>query len=201
MPRQDIPGASFPLSVPVVGAWPDRCRPVFERSIAVDSAEERAVKAWLRSHSARWRPTLITYVPAHRVAGENFNLNFCGNSCVLNYGANERRDFVRRGSPDPAVRPTVGLQVTGPRSETAVAEYGLVRRPCPNQPGGASPRSPRWDNPIPCLVPRTGKRASDVRGLVSTRRGSEASGTNAPFWPGACATKLQHAAPFGSWLQ
>ena len=26
-------------------------------------------------------------------------------------------------------------------------------------------------------------------------------GTNAPFWPGACATRLQHAAPFGSWLQ
>jgi len=33
------------------------------------------------------------------------------------------------------------------------------------------------------------------------RRGSEESGTNAPFWPGACATRLQHAAPFGSWLQ
>src|SRR5271157_6455292 len=33
------------------------------------------------------------------------------------------------------------------------------------------------------------------------RRGSEESGTNAPFWPGACATRLQHATPFGSWLQ
>src|SRR5208337_3323445 len=29
----------------------------------------------------------------------------------------------------------------------------------------------------------------------------EESGTNAPFWPGACATRLQHAAPFGSCLQ
>src|SRR5271157_72514 len=65
----------------------------------------------------------------------------------------------------------------------------------------ASPRSPRWDNPIPCLVPHMGKGASVVRGLVSTRRGSEESGTNAPFWSGACATRLQHAAPFGSWLQ
>src|SRR5208282_6733272 len=65
----------------------------------------------------------------------------------------------------------------------------------------ASPRSPRWDNPIPCLVPHTGNGATVVRGLVSTRRGSEESGTNAPFWPGVCATRLQHAAPFESWLQ
>ena len=47
----------------------------------------------------------------------------------------------------------------------------------------------------------TGKGASVVKGSVSTRRGSEESGTNAPFWPGACATRLQHAAPFRSWLQ
>src|SRR5271157_2545120 len=65
----------------------------------------------------------------------------------------------------------------------------------------ASPRSPGWDNPIPCLVPHMGKGASVVRGLVSTRRGSEESVRNAPFWPGVCATRLQHAAPFGSWLQ
>src|SRR5271157_4241872 len=70
-----------------------------------------------------------------------------------------------------------------------------------SEPGGASPRSPRWDNPIPCLVAHTGKGTSVVRGLVSTRRGSEESGTNALFWPGACATRIQHAAPFGSWLQ
>ncbi len=52
-------------------------------------------------------------------------------------------------------------------------------------------------------LPRTpaGKGASVGRGLVSTRRGSEESGTNAPFWPGVCATRLQHAAPFESWLQ
>src|SRR5271157_2300357 len=111
------------------------------------------------------------------------------------------RSFVRRGSPDPAVRLTEGLQITGQGSETAVAEDGRVRRPCPNQPGGASPGSPRWDNPIPCFVLHTGKRASVVRGLVSTHRSSEESGTNAPFWPVACATRLQHAAPFGSWLQ
>src|SRR5271157_558853 len=128
-------------------------------------------------------------------------------------------DPVRRRPPDPAVRPTVGPQVTRRRSGTGrpvVAEDGRVRRPCPNQPSRylvqtaerrrivawrREPQSPRWDNQIPCLVPHMGKGASIVRGLVSTRRGSEESGTNAPFWPGACATRLQHAAPFGSWLQ
>ena len=70
-----------------------------------------------------------------------------------------------------------------------------------SEPGGVSPRSPRWHDQIPCLVPHTGNRVSVVRALVSTRRGSEESVTNAPFWPGACATRLQHAAPFGSWLQ
>jgi len=100
-------------------------------------------------------------------------------------------DFVRHWYPDPAVLPTLGLQVTHRRSgRTAVAEDGRVRRPCPNQPGGASPRSPRWDNPIPSLVPHTGKGASVVRGLVSTRRSLEKLGMIAPFWPGVCATNL-----------
>ena len=40
----------------------------------------------------------------------------------------------------------------------------------------SSTRSPRWDNQTPCLVPHTGNRASVVRGLVSTRRGSEELG-------------------------
>src|SRR5208337_4632229 len=42
--------------------------------------------------------------------------------------------FVRRGSPDPTVRPTGGLQVTRRRSEAgrlAVIEDGRVRRPLP----------------------------------------------------------------------
>ena len=53
----------------------------------------------------------------------------------------------------------------------------------------------------PCLVFHTGNEASVVRGLASTRRGSEELGMIAPFWPGACTTRLQHAALFGSWLQ
>src|SRR5271157_5388662 len=54
----------------------------------------------------------------------------------------------------------------------------------------ASSKSPRRDNQIPRLVPQTDNGSSVVRGLVSTRRGSEGSGTNALFWPGACATRL-----------
>jgi len=119
-------------------------------------------------------------------------------NCFKN-GSRPRKHFVRRESPDPAVRPTGGLQVTRQRSEKAVAEDGRVRRPCPNQPGGASPGSPRSDSAMPCLVPHTGNGAVVVRGLVSTRRRSEASGTNAPFRPGACATNLRFARPFGSW--
>ena len=70
-----------------------------------------------------------------------------------------------------------------------------------SEPGGVSPRSPRWHDQIPCLVPHTGNGAPVVRGLVSTRRGSEELGMIARFWPGACATNLRFACPFGSWLQ
>ncbi len=54
-------------------------------------------------------------------------------------------------------------------------------------------------NPLPRS--RTGNGASVVRGLVSIRPGSEELGMIARFWPEACATRLQHAAPFGAWLQ
>ncbi len=109
-----------------------------------------------------------------------------------------------RQTTSPASQRQVGFlphaQVMRLRSGTGrplVAKDGQVRRPCPNQPRCASPRSPRSDNPIPHLVPRTGNGASLVRGLVSTRLGSEESGTNAPFGPGACATNLRFACPFG----
>jgi len=36
---------------------------------------------------------------------------------------------------------------------------------------------------------------------VPTRRGSEELGMIVPFWPGACAARLHHAGPLGSWLQ
>src|SRR5271157_264002 len=44
--------------------------------------------------------------------------------------------FVRRGSPDPAARPIVGLKVTRRRSRTGkptLAADGRVWRPCPNR--------------------------------------------------------------------
>jgi hypothetical protein len=49
----------------------------------------------------------------------------------------------------------------------------------------------------PCLVLHTGKGTAVVRGLVSSRRGSEASGTNPPFRPGACATTYDLPADSG----
>ena len=61
----------------------------------------------------------------------------------------------------------------------------------PESAWSASPRSPRWPDQIPCLVPHTGNRASVIRGSVSIRRGSEESGTNARF----LGWGLRHQAP------
>ena len=68
------------------------------------------------------------------------------------------------------------------------------------EPGPAPGHRDGTIDPLP-RTPHTGDGAYVVRGWVSTRRGSEELGMIAPFWPGACATRLQHAAPFGSWLQ
>ena len=65
------------------------------RPIAAGSAQERAVTAWLQSHSNGWRLDINTYVPGKRVIGENYNLNFAGRSCVLNYGASEKGPWVQ----------------------------------------------------------------------------------------------------------
>src|SRR5271157_1792187 len=61
--------------------------------------------------------------------------------------------------------------------------------PDPHSVDWAQLGSQRHAVPAPRPIRRgdKGVRAPVVRGLVSTRRGSEASGTNAPFWPGACA--------------
>jgi hypothetical protein len=100
---------------------------------------------------------------------------------------------VGRGAIRRLARVTAMASITAAplSSRTAAADRSLE---------APSPRSPRWDNPIPSLVSHAGKGAAVVRGLVPTRRGSEESGTNPPFWPEGCATRLQHAAPFGSWL-
>ncbi len=126
--------------------------------------------------------------------------------------------FVRRRSPDPrpsadrgslSDAPAVGdWESVGRRGRAGQETTGRTslrgawfkpRSGGRSEPGGASPRSPRWDKQIPCLVAHTGNGASVVRGLVSTRRGSEEWGTNAPFWLGSCATNLRFAGPFGSW--
>src|SRR5271157_1106581 len=72
--------------------------------------------------------------------------------------------FVRRGSPDPTVRPTGGLQVTRRRSGTgrpAVAEDGRVRRPLP-EPAFEAPDSGR----AAVSVPGTQFRAGWPQGIA-----------------------------------
>ena len=59
--------------------------PVFERAIARDSDEERAITGWFKGHKTKWHWTLDTVAPSRRVRGEGFDLNFSGRSCVLNY--------------------------------------------------------------------------------------------------------------------
>ena len=68
-------------------------------------------------------------------------------------------------------------------------------------------RIPNWRSSS-LIVPRPMARHRLCRGAVCARcwaktgcRGSEELGMIAPFWPVACAIKLQQAAPFGSWLQ
>jgi len=95
-----------------------------------------------------------------------------------------------RGSPGDA--PTVGdCGRRGRAGQETLPEPAWRRQPQVTAMGQSDP------------LPRTphGNGEFVVRGLVSTPGAPEESGTNAPFWPGACATRLQHAAPSGSWLQ
>jgi len=93
-------------------------RPVLDRPVAAGSAEERAVASWLRSHADGWRPTLVTYAPGRRVRGENFDLNFGKDQCVLNYRSNDKGDWlqVARGIRDDEPIPDV-FAPERPRSE------------------------------------------------------------------------------------
>ncbi len=70
-------------------------RPVHERPVAAGSAEEQAITSWLRSHADGWKPGLATYAPGRRVRGDNFDLNFGKDRCVLNYRANDEGDWVQ----------------------------------------------------------------------------------------------------------
>jgi len=60
-------------------------RPISERKLELNSVEEKYVREWLREHSTGWQPSLLTYVPVHRIDGPDFSLNFTGRSCVLNF--------------------------------------------------------------------------------------------------------------------
>jgi len=59
--------------------------PAITRKVEPDSAEANAVREWLRGHSTGWRLSLNDYVPARRINGPDFALNFIDRLCVLNY--------------------------------------------------------------------------------------------------------------------
>src|SRR5208337_3595423 len=97
---------------------------------------------------------------------------------------------VRRGSPDPAVRPAGGLQVTRRRSGTgrpAVAEDGRVRRPCPNQapPAVLSPtgrRRPRSSSSGADSRARGSRRSHCWGGRAARVRTIAIAGHSPPVW-------------------
>ena len=78
----------------------ERGKPMFEHPITAGSTEDQAVQSWLRLHSTGWEHSLASYVPSRRVKGENFDLNFLGNSCVLNYRVNDKGEWTQ------VIRPT-----------------------------------------------------------------------------------------------
>lgn len=83
--------------------------PQFERAIARDSEEERAITAWLKRHKSKWHRTFDTVAPSRRIRGEGFDLNFSGRSCILNYRAGPNGRWVQmfcdldKGDPIPKI--------------------------------------------------------------------------------------------------
>ena len=67
----------------------EKGRPTVERAVVRNSEEERAIISWMQSHENGWRPSITTYAPKKKVVGDNFNLNFMGKLCVLNYRVNK----------------------------------------------------------------------------------------------------------------
>ena len=117
---------------------------VFQRSIAAGSAEEHVVKAWLEKHSTGWQPTLITFVPSRRITGENFNLNFCGNDCVLNYAPDGKGAWIQLIRPIAADDP---IPDVSDHSKKLLALYGLEWNPFSSElPGEAPLATPRMEH-------------------------------------------------------
>ena len=77
-------------------------KPILDRPVASGSKDEQAVTSWLRSHADGWQPSLVTYAPGRRARGENFDLNFHENRCVLNYRADDKGDWVQVVRPIPS---------------------------------------------------------------------------------------------------
>ena len=103
------------------------------------------------------------------------------------------------------------------RSSSTASRPGSLQIPgasvlAQNGRGASGRSSSRWDqtprsqvtmmarsDPLPRTPHGQGNGSRQRFGV--NPRGSEELGMIAPFWPGACATRLQHAALFVSWLQ
>lgn len=66
-------------------------KPTTSRQVVPGSQEEQIITRWLQTHAEGWRRNFVTYAPARRIKGENFDLNFSGGTCVLNYKVDRGR--------------------------------------------------------------------------------------------------------------
>jgi hypothetical protein len=79
---------------------------VAEKVIDKDSAEERAITAWLKANQDEWHSTIHTYAPSRYIRGANYTLNFTGNSSVLNYQVKDKgpwRQVIRQNRKDEKI--------------------------------------------------------------------------------------------------
>ena len=95
---------------------------------------------------------------------------------VRSTGKNRR--YVMTPCPDPIAGTLAGKKGYATPSRKTTPVGGTGGGPMARQHGTRQPAPGHRDgtNPIPCLVPHTGDRVSVVKGLVSTRRGSEELG-------------------------
>src|SRR5271157_839305 len=110
----------------------------------------------------------------------------------------------RRGAVRPLARLTAMASITAPLSSRTVAADRSLEAPAPGHRDGAI-RSPvsyptrateRPSSEVWCQRAGLGRVGGECSFLAWGLRHQAPT-----FWPGACATRLQHAAPFGSWLQ
>lgn len=63
--------------------------PIQQCEIPAGSAKQKALAHWLQQNTGDWSATPATYVPGVLVAGNDFSINFLGNSVILNYAGGQ----------------------------------------------------------------------------------------------------------------